>query len=265
MKYLVLPLLFLVVFLSGTRGQDLEFGVFGGGAYYLGDLNPSRHFQSMNLAFGVQTRYNINTRMAVKLSYYRGKVEGSAAGSYYLPERNLQFSTPVNDISAVAEFNFFRYFTGSRKNFITPYIYGGIGMMITRPESDGFSLQPLGTEGQNVGYDGRKPYSLVNLNFPFGMGVKVSVSNRFGITAFWEMHKTLTDYIDDVSKTYYLEGTEIDPKQVDQYMSDPTMSYSPGMQRGNSKNQDWYSFTGITISYKFALYGKKRCREPYSN
>ncbi|MFH1298035.1 MAG: DUF6089 family protein [Bacteroidota bacterium] len=254
---------FSVFFVSAGSAQDMEIGIFGGGSYYLGDVNPSNHFKGTQVAYGVLARYNFDSRWAVKLSGTRGKVTGNSAGTWFLPDRNLQFESPVTDISAVAEFNFLSYFTGSRRNFITPYVFAGVGMFFFKPTSGGVELQPLGTEGQQVGYDGRKPYSLTGFNIPFGLGVKVGISRKIGIALFWEMHKTFSDYLDDISTTYYLDGASIDPNDPEQYLSDPTMGYLPGMQRGNSRDQDWYSFYGITITYKFAVDQSKRCKDVY--
>jgi len=262
MRYSLL-LLFFLMFFSSASAQDLEVGLFGGGSYYLGDVNPSGHFKGTQLAYGLLARYNIDSRWAVKLSGTRGKITGNASSTWFLPNRNLQFESPVTDISAVAEFNFLPYFTGSKMNFITPFVYAGIGMFFFKPSSGGVELQPIGTEGQQTGYEGRKPYSLVGFNIPFGIGVKVGISRKIGMAVFWEMHKTFSDYLDDISTTYYLDGAVIDPNDPQQYLSDPTMSYQPGMQRVNSRNQDWYSFYGITITYKFALDASKRCRDIY--
>ncbi|MBE0648430.1 MAG: outer membrane beta-barrel protein [Bacteroidales bacterium] len=262
MRFLVIFLLFVIPWSSGSA-QDLEVGVMGGGTYYLGDLNPSGHFKGMQISYGVLARYTIDSRWAVKISATRGKVKGNASSTWFLPERNLQFESSITDISAVAEFNFLPYFTGSRLNFITPYVYAGVGFFFFKPTSGGVDLQPLGTEGQQEGYEGRKPYSLTGFDVPFGLGLKVGITQKIGMAVFWEMHKTFTDYLDDVSTTYYLNGPVIDPNDPQQYLSDPTLSYEPGMQRGNSRNQDWYSFFGITITYKFALDANRRCRDVY--
>lgn len=242
-------------------GQEMEVGLMGGGAYYLGDLNPGTHFKGTQLAYGLLVRYNIDTRWSVKLSGTRTKVTGNAATSSFLPDRALSFESPVTDISAVAEFNFLSYFTGSKRNPISPYIYGGISIFFFDPASGGVSLRSLGTEGQNVGYDGRSPYALYGFSIPFGLGVKVSLAQRLGLQVFWEMHKTFTDYLDDVSSTYYLQGVLIDENDLEELMSDPTRNHTPGMQRGNSKSQDWYALFGVSLTYKFNLTGKKRCRD----
>jgi hypothetical protein len=101
----------------------------------------------------------------------------------------------------------------------------------------------------------------MSYSIPFGLGVKFSLAKRLGLQVYWEMHKTFTDYLDDVSTTYYLDGSAISPKDIDGMMSDPTRNHDPGMQRGNSRNQDWYSLFGVSFTYKFNLTGKKRCRD----
>lgn len=243
------------------EAQSIETGLFGGGSYYIGDLNPGKHFQNYQVAYGVLVRYNIDDRWAVKLSGYRGTVKGNSTQSKYMPERDLSFSSPVTDVSAEVEFNFFDFYIGSRKNWITPYIYTGFSFFLFNPKNGGASLRELGTEGQNVGYEGRKPYKTYSFGIPFGLGVKISLARRLGLTVFWEIHKTFTDYLDDVSKTYYLDGPAINKDDPTQYLSDPTMSYTPGMQRGNSRTNDWYSFSGITLTYKFNLLSPRRCRD----
>lgn len=246
---------------SGIKAQTLEAGLYGGGSYYLGDLNPGKHFMNYQLAYGVLVRYNIDGRWAVKLSGSRGTVKGNSTQSAFMPERNLAFSSPVTDISLVAEFNFFNYYTGSTKNWISPYIYAGISYFMFNPSNGGANLVSLGTEGQMEGYMGRTPYKLNSFSIPFGIGAKISIYRNLGMTVFWEMHKTFTDYLDDVSTTYYLVGQNINKDDPAQILSDPTMSYDPGMQRGNSRSKDWYSFSGISLTYKFNLVSKRRCRD----
>jgi len=244
--------------------QNMEYGLYGGIAYYLGDLNPGVHFKNVQPAYGIFGRYNFDPRWAVKLSATRGKVKSYSGKSSYLPDRQLGFVSPVTDISAVAEFNFFPYITGSQRNYFTPYIYAGVGVFWFNPSYNGHLLKPLGTEGQNVGYEGRKPYSTFSFEIPFGLGLKYSLTSKIGLTLFWEMHKTFTDYLDDVSKTYFLNGYAINPNNPAEILSDPTMNHQPGMQRGNPNTNDWYSFSGITIAYKFNLPGSKKCKDIYA-
>jgi hypothetical protein len=263
-KYVILLSCILLIFpflFSPVLSQTMEIGIYGGGSYYLGDLNPGKHFLKTQISYGILARYNIDTRWALKISAYRGKVKGNSQSSNFLPDRNLSFESPVTDISATAEFNFLKYFTGSRRDLISPYIYTGISAFFYDPVANGHSLRSLGTEGQQIGYEGRKPYSNVSLAIPFGLGVKISLARNLGMTFFWEMHKTFTDYLDDVSQTYYLNSQNINPNNPDEVLSDPSLNHQPGMERGNPKNQDWYSFTGLTVTYKFNLHSSRKCRE----
>jgi len=259
-KLLFLVIFFLFVF-NPVKSQDLEVGLTGGGSYYLGDLNPGKHFLNTQMAYGLMARYCIDTRWAVKLSGMKGSVKGDAASSGFLPGRGLTFSSSLTDISGVVEFNFLPYFTGSRMNRISPYIYAGFSVFFFNPVSNGVELRSMGTEGQNIGYLGRKPYGTVGLSVPFGLGAKFSLVKRLSIQVYWEMHKTFTDYLDDVSTTYYLDGRSIQPGDQEGLSSDPTRDHASGMQRGNEKTNDWYAFAGLAITYKFNLLSSKKCRD----
>ncbi len=244
---------------SSAKAQNLELGIFGGGSYYVGEMNLGTPFVETQPAFGVSARYSKNSRWSYRLSYTRGKVQGSEAITGDVGS-GLNFETSINDFALVAEFSFWEYFTGSKNNFYSPYIFAGLGFFTFNPKStDGVDLQPLGTEGQNIGFDGRSPYKKWSVSIPFGIGFKYSLSKRVGLNLEWSLRKTFTDYVDDVSKTYYRDGTTINPDVSAEIYSDPTMNHQPYMERGDEKNFDWVSYAGVTISYKFDLYSKKRC------
>jgi hypothetical protein len=255
-----LTILFLSLF-HPVISQDLEVGVAVGGSYYLGDLNPGKHFVNTQLSYGMVARYNLDSRWSVKLSGMYGTLKGEASSSTFLPDRGLYFTSNVTDISGVIEFNFFPYFTGSFKSRMTPYVFGGLSVFFYDPQANGVSLRSLGTEGQTIGYLGRSPYGSTSVSIPFGVGCKFSLTSKLGVQVYWEMHKTFTDYIDDVSSTYYLVGRDIQGGDMAGIMSDPTLDHTPGMQRGNSENNDWFAFFGASITYKFNLVSTKKCRD----
>lgn len=258
-SYRLLMCLPLLYTLHG-HAQTLEVGLYGGGSYYVGDLNPGMPFINTQLAYGLTARYNIDTRWAATVSGYMGTLKGNSSNSNF-PDNKLSFETSLTDISGVVEFNFLPYFTGSHKNFWSPYIYAGLSVFFFDPTANGMSLRAMGTEGQNDGFNGRSPYSTTGFAIPFGMGVKLSLARNLAMTAFWEMHKAFTDYLDDVSTTYYLHGNTINPNNAEEFLSDPSMNHQPDMERGNPNNRDWYSFAGITLTYKFNLKSNKKCRD----
>ena len=75
LKGLVIGLTALL-FSIPASSQTLELGLFGGGSYYLGELNTAYHFNETQLAFGALARFNLNPRWSLKGSWYRGQVQG---------------------------------------------------------------------------------------------------------------------------------------------------------------------------------------------
>ncbi len=261
MKKITLIIIMIIGAYSVQAQKTMEVGLFGGGSYYIGDLNPATPFRLTKPAYGLVARLNLDSRWAIKLSGTMGMIAGDDNVSNAMENRDLKFESKITDISAVVEFNFFNYITGSTRNFITPYIFGGIGVLIFNPEADGISLKELGTEGQNVGFDDRSPYQTTQLVVPFGIGFKYSLNKKLGLAVEWGVHKTFTDYLDDVSTTYYLDGESINPSNTAEIMSDPNMIHKPYEARGNPSNKDWYSIVGVSLTYKFNLGRDKGCSQ----
>lgn len=253
----------LLPFFSNAQNKTSELGLFLGGSYYMGDLNPSQPFLLTKPAGGVIFRYIINQRYALKIGGLYGNVAGDDvnANNRWQKERNLRFRSPILEASGQIEFNFFPYETGDEKKRFTPYVFIGLGMFHFSPKAkfrdDWYNLQQLGTEGQgSLAYQTKK-YSLAQLSIPFGMGIKYSLNKRWALGAEWGMRKTYTDYIDDVSTVYadpYILLAEQGPAAA--YLSDQSHGNelqelaNTGRQRGNSKTKDWYSFFGATLTYK---------------
>ncbi len=258
--------MFLLLLASPLLAQRTgDLGVFGGVSYYLGDLNPAKPFLLPKPAYGILYRYNMNHRLSLQGHYMHGKVEGSDASSKYNTTRNLNFNSTIDEAGVQFEVNFFEYYIGSQIHWWTPYVFGGTSVFFFKPYGNvggtQVALQPLHTEGQGtVEYPGRKSYSLVALSVPFGIGVKVSLSKYFGVGAEWGMRKTTTDYLDDVSKTYYLNLANSPANaSLEEKASDPNLTHNDGMQRGDSKTKDWYSFAGLTLVVKIRMLGQEHC------
>ena len=265
MKKRIFSISVFFILMSGVvYSQALETGIFAGASYYLGDINPGTHFDQGLFSTGALLRYSKGDRWAYRFNLLFGQVQASDQLRKAVDNRNLAFSSKITEISGVVEFHFLPYEMGSKDHRYTPYIFGGIGMFFFNPKYGQYNLRDYGTEGQKIGYMGRTPYALQSLTIPFGIGFKYSLTERISIAAEWGMRKTFTDYLDDVSTTYYQDaeayylywqsnpGTPLD---MNVYLSDPTLSHDAGMQRGNSSTNDWYSFYGITLTYKFDIGG----------
>ena len=129
-------LLILVIILFGIgsktplKAQDIEVGIFGGGAYYIGDINPQKHFNDIRPALGFVGRYDLGTRWAFRFSYTNSEVRSDDSKVKYREERMLSFKTKINDFSIITEFNFLPYFIGSKRDYFTPYIFGGVSVFL---------------------------------------------------------------------------------------------------------------------------------------
>jgi hypothetical protein len=265
LKTYLFPVIFLLTlnFPTGLHAQEMEIGGMAGGTYYLGELNPGSQFLMTRPAFGGLIRLNLDNRWSARFNFLTGRLAADDAVSKANETRNLRFRSSITEISIIAEFNFLEYFTGSKKNFFSPYLFLGPGYFTFNPKApyDGsyVELSGLGTEGT---VDNYKLYGIAAV---FGFGFKYSLTSRLGVGLEWGMRKTFTDYLDDVSENYYIDFSSItDPGDITEaeYLSDPSVTkHVPGMQRGNPNNNDWYSFAGISIIYRFRLGEKTTCRD----
>lgn len=241
-----------------TFAQRSELGIFIGTAYYIGDLNPNKHFTKTNSSGGIVYRYNFNPRWAFKVSALFGQLEGSDKETNYNNDRNLSFRSPISEISTQIEFNFFNLYTQKGKNNFSPYMFVGLSAFSFNPQaqlSDNqwYDLQPLGTEGQGLDkYPNKDYYSLTNVSMPFGIGLKVNFLKNFSFGVEWGMRKTWTDYIDDVGGTYADNDLLFSKRsyRVADLADRSTIKHIEGSARGNSRTKDWYNFTGFWLTFK---------------
>jgi hypothetical protein len=100
----------------------------------------------------------------------------------------------------------------------------------------------------------------VGVSIPFGFGVKFSLSRHMAAAVEWSMHKTFTDYLDDVAKVYPEEHALYTTEDGTSYdLTDPTGNYIAGHQRGNSSFKDWYGMARVSLTWKFNLPDGRGC------
>tara|TARA_B110000914_G_scaffold85453_1_gene75294 strand:- start:333 stop:1181 length:849 start_codon:yes stop_codon:yes gene_type:complete len=263
---LLLAVLFIFISTTESNAQykpNQEFGILGGTGYYIGDMN-STHFNNLRVAGGITYRKNFDRRFTFKSSALYTNVYANDENSIDVIKvnRNLKFKSDIIELSGQIEFNFLPYETGNSLYKWTPFIFTGVSIFNYNPQAEGsdgqwYNLQELGTEGQGTtSFPNRKKYSLTQLSVPFGGGVKIGVSDNFNIIVEYGLRKTFTDYIDDVSTTYAgipSEFTNIAIELADQSIDGPQLA---GIARGDETNKDWYSFSGITLSFR--LQGKTK-------
>jgi len=251
---------------SQTFSQKSEVGIFLGGSYYLGDLNPYIHFLLTKPAGGIIYRYDFTPRITLKIDALYGNVAGDDAISKANLNRNLSFKSSIIELSPNVEINFLPYSIGNYKMPFTTYIFIGAALFRFDPQAkyggSYYHLQPLGTEGQRTSVYNKKPYSLISFSVPFGVGFKKNIGKYVSFGLEWGLRKTFTDYIDDVS-TQYVDPSVLasENRPISAILADRSSNTNGiGMQRGNSYTKDWYSFAGMNLTFK--LNAKKKCKCP---
>ncbi len=172
---------------TGIYSQTMEVGLFGGTSYYNGDLNPGLPFQKLQPVGGVLARYNFDTRWSARISGIVGKI--ASADRVTTPKIDTAvFNRGISELALVGEFNFYPYVNGSSRNYLSPYIFGGIGYFHSTNDINGLSI-------------------------PFGLGIKYSASQKIGFAFEWGMRKTFTDNMDKNANN--LPASKINPKTMD--------------------------------------------------
>lgn len=249
--------------------QGGEVGITAGMANYFGDINTRASFNRVKPSFGLFFRKQFNNYIGLRVAGRFAQLGYSDQYSKddYQQRRNLSFNTNIWEIALQGDFNFFNFISGNPAYGYTPYVTLGVSAFSYDPYAylagNKQFLRPLGTEGQNIGYQGRKPYGSMSLAIPFGVGVKYNVSDRINI-AFEVGHRfTLTDYIDDVSTTFV--GIDKFPATgngpIAAQLQDRSYEIDAnnilgveGRQRGWSKQKDQYMIIEIGLSYSFGSY-----------
>mgnify|MGYP003779245181 CR=1 FL=1 len=112
-----LLLLFAFIITFTSNAQRSEAGLLLGCSFYMGDINPNIPFAMSKPAGGIIYRYNINPRWAFKINGFYGTITSDDAVIKHNEIRNLNFRSPVTDLSAQIELNFFPYVTGENELF----------------------------------------------------------------------------------------------------------------------------------------------------
>lgn len=251
-----------------------EIGITAGLSNYYGDLTqkmfPKYGWAPMG---GIIYKYSMNPWVSLRFGASYTSLSGADSMSEIsvYKARNLDFGTHLFEMHGGLEFNFIPieayYFKA------TPYVFGGISAFYFNPFSkdpngDKVFLKPLSTEGEGLPmYPDRKPYSNINMAFPFGGGFKFFIGKTFMLTTEVGFRYTNTDYIDDVSKSY----VDLDTLKAYKGVLAKQMSYrgnalkdwdhnNPyyGFQRGQSNANDWYYFVNIGLNIYFKAFGNNR-------
>jgi opacity protein-like surface antigen len=189
------------------NAQSLHLNLFGGVSNYGGDLQSQGFtFKQTKPVFALGLGYEISEKFFVRgeYSFTNLGADDALSNNYFQLRRNLNFKTVLQELNLVAEYDILNNYDHQ----LVPYVFAGLGVFQFSPytyDSLGKKvfLQGLNTEGQGLSiYPDRAPYKKVQVNIPFGAGVKFALSDNIRVGAELGFRKLFTDYLDDVSTDY---------------------------------------------------------------
>ncbi len=226
---------FIIVVLLCAFGeassQTYEVGLFAGGANNIGDVGRTNYILPSNIAFGGLFKWNKAKRYAWRASVIYGKftADDSKSNSPSRKQRGYVVDNSILEASAGLEFNFVEYNLHKLGPAFTPYLYTGVTYF--RYDYNYFDAGQLLDVGQKDG----------SFAIPMTVGAKLRLNQFFILGAEIGARYTFTDNLDASNPTKL---------NVSEQLGD--------LQFGNIFNDDWYVFSGLTLTYTF---GRKPCMD----
>ncbi len=219
--YKLFNLLSLLFFFT-MNAQIHELGVFLGGSNYVGDVGLTTYIAPSEPALGILYKWNKSPRHSYRFSYTQSKISGNDLDSKE-PSRNQRgyhFENSIKEVSLGLEFNFFDFNLHEAKRKITPYVYSGISYF----RHDELYV----SSGETF-----KDSDAGSFALPMTLGIKSNILPHIVLGLEVGARYTLTDNLDGSN-----------PKDENL------------LKFGNINNNDWYVFSGLTLTYTF---GDKPC------
>ena len=215
-----------IYFFQSTEAQIYEVGVFVGGSNFIGDVGATDYISPNQAAFGAILKWNRSPRHSFRASFIFSDLEGidGKSDDPRRIQRGYTFNTSIFEFSAGMEFTFWEFDLHTSGMKGTPYLYSGISVV----------------NHDNYFFDQSGVYTSENTSswaygIPMVLGYKTNISNHFVLAAEIGARYTFSDELD---------GSVPDGEFRDQFSF------------GNTNSNDWYVFSGITLTYTF---GRRPC------
>ena len=223
MRYLTVVIIALF-FSTNSPAQTYELGLYAGGANFIGDVGSTSFIAPNAPAVGIVGKWNRSARHSFRFSAIFAQLVGDDTDSAESRRqlRGLSFENNITEVSLGLEYTFWDFDMFKERNASTPYLYTGLTV---------FNQDDLRTTPNNsVSLGG-----IFNFAIPMVLGYKFAFAQNFVFAFEIGARYALTDNIDGSAP-----------------QNDPNGNF----RFGNISNDDWYMFTGFTITYTF---GKKPC------
>ncbi len=215
---------FLLVF-GEINSQTYEVGIFGGGTNNIGDVGRTNYIWPSGPAFGGIFKWNKSSRYAWRASVIYGKftADDSKSDMSYRQQRGYVITNSIFETSAGLEFNFVPYNLHKLGPAFTPYLYTGVTYF--RYDYNYFDAGQV-QEINNGQRDG-------SFAIPMTVGAKIRLNQFLILGAEIGARYTFTDNLDGSNPENTNVDTQVDPAF------------------GNIFSNDWYVFSGLTLTYTF--------------
>ena len=216
---------FLLLISISTSAQIHEIGVFAGGSNFIGDVGETSYINPNEFAYGLIYKWNRSPRHSWRASATIAKITADDDRSENPSRqiRNYDFENTVKEISLGLEFNFFEFDLHQLDRQFTPYVF--VGLAYTNYEGLFYKTpnNPISDSSHGT------------VSVPFAFGVKTRMTKNLII------------------------GFEIAPRYTFADDIDGSFPKNDGLKPlrfGNINSNDWYVFSGFTLTYTF---GRKPC------
>jgi hypothetical protein len=200
-------------------------GVFIGGSNLIGDIGSTKYIAPKESAFGVVYKWNRSSRHSFRASVIFTDLVGkdSKSDDPRRIARDYEFSTSITEVALGMEFTFLDFDLHSAGFKSTPYIFGGAS---AARHKNAFFFNGVQTNEDTSSWA---------IGIPVGLGLKVAISDKFILSGEVTFRYTFSDELD---------------------ASLSSIEDNLDLAIGNVNNNDWYTFTGITLTYTF---GRNPC------
>lgn len=210
-------LIISILTLQLSYSQINEIGVFAGGSNFIGDVGATNFIAPNQLAFGGIYKWNRSARHSYRISMIFTELEGLDINSDDPRRqfRNYGFNNSILEISAGMEFTFLPFNLHEGTPVATPYLYSGISVA----RNEGF----LFFDGNQIAQSEKE--------WSFGIPMVLGFKTRF---------------IDN-----FILGLEVGARYTFSDNFDASNPENNPFNIGNINNNDWYVFSGVTLTYTF--------------
>lgn len=220
-------LVILLCILGKLHAQTYEIGLFAGGTNNIGDVGKTNYISPSGPAFGGIFKWNKSKRYAWRTTLLYGNftADDSKSDQASRQQRGFVIKNSVLEASLGLEFNFVEYNLHRLGPAFTPYLYTGVTYF-----RYGYNYFDAGVLQDINQKDGA-------FAIPMTVGAKARINQFLVLGAEIGARYTFTDNLD---------------------ASNPEGSNFQQFRFGNIFSDDWYVFSGITLTYTF---GRKPCAD----